>query len=458
MSKSRRKKNASEIIFWIIGIEMVIAAIVLAYFAIRYAAPIASQAMSLLGKNNEQSQSVTTSSQAQSETLTDRVQTESVQQTQAAKTDSLDLQQSSEAKNDTENALSNGAVGEVRLVAAGDNLMHRSSTLSAKQADGSYDFTNNFVHMASIFQPADIAALSQDTVIGGESLGLSSSDGIFNTVTELAGGLSEAGIDIVLAANNHILDEGKTGVDNMLAAFNDYPEITLLGLNESEPQKYSPVYFKKNNITFALINYTNSTNENEALDGQNYLLNMYGQEWLSDVLSQAREYADFIIAFPYWGENNSLEITDDELSQAQFLADNGVDLIIGNGPHVVEPAKWITAENGDQTLVYYSLGNFQSIQNKLENMLGGLASVTITKTADKTQITACDLDFVVTHYEQQSADDYYDVVTSYPLEDYTEELAQRHSIKESAEPNFTKASLDGLSSSILSKSDLNLPY
>ena len=39
-----------------------------------------------------------------------------------------------------------------------------------------------------------------------------------------------------------------------------------------------------------------------------------------------------------------MDYTQEQERQAQFLADNGVDLIIGSYPHVVEPVKWITAE------------------------------------------------------------------------------------------------------------------
>ena len=68
-----------------------------------------------------------------------------------------------------------------KLVAVGDNLMHRSCTLSAKNADGTYDFTKHFANMADIFKAADLAVISQDTVLGGIELGATSTEtGIFN--------------------------------------------------------------------------------------------------------------------------------------------------------------------------------------------------------------------------------------------------------------------------------------
>ena len=344
-----------------------------------------------------------------------------------------------------------------KLVAVGDNLMHRSCTLSAKNADGTYDFTKHFANMADIFKAADLAVISQDTVLGGIELGATSTEtGIFNTAVELADGMADAGINVVLAANNHIMDEGSAGLNTMMSYFSTkYPNITLLGVNNSREAKDEPVYVETNNIKIAMINYSYGSNQTADLDASPYLLNQYDEDWLADILKQAREEADFIIAFPFWGEQNSMEYTQEQERQAQFLADNGVDLIIGSYPHVVEPVKWITAENGDRTLVYYSLGNFQSIQNTVENMLGGQANITISKEEDGTHISDYSLDFVVTHYEQRESSEYYDIVTTYPLADYTSDLAARHGMSVSGNDEFDLASLQGLSSQILSKCDLD---
>ena len=344
-----------------------------------------------------------------------------------------------------------------KLVAVGDNLMHRSCTLSAKNADGTYDFTKHFANMADIFKAADLAVISQDTVLGGIELGATSTEtGIFNTAVELADGMADAGINVVLAANNHIMDEGSAGLNTMMSYFSTkYPNITLLGVNNSREAKDEPVYVETNNIKIAMINYSYGSNQTADLDASPYLLSQYDEDWLADILKQAREEADFIIAFPFWGEQNSMDYTQEQERQAQFLADNGVDLIIGSYPHVVEPVKWITAENGDRTLVYYSLGNFQSIQNTVENMLGGQANITISKEEDGTHISDYSLDFVVTHYEQRESSEYYDIVTTYPLADYTSDLAARHGMSVSGNDEFDLASLQGLSSQILSKCDLD---
>ena len=437
MSKSRKKKKDSfKIIYMILGIEILVTVAVIGYFGYHYGSILLAGFKSAKASISSQTpvqdpgypidvdgQAPTNQVQADTEVVTEEV----FKPTSA------------------------------KLVAVGDNLMHRSCTLSAKNADGTYDFTKHFANMADIFKAADLAVISQDTVLGGIELGATSTEtGIFNTAVELADGMADAGINVVLAANNHIMDEGSAGLNTMMSYFSTkYPNITLLGVNNSREAKDEPVYVETNNIKIAMINYSYGSNQTADLDASPYLLNQYDEDWLSDILKQAREEADFIIAFPFWGEQNSMDYTQEQERQAQFLADNGVDLIIGSYPHVVEPVKWITAENGDRTLVYYSLGNFQSIQNTVENMLGGQANVTISKEEDGTHISDYSLDFVVTHYEQRESSEYYDIVTTYPLADYTSDLAARHGMSVSGNEEFNLASLQGLSSQILSKCDLD---
>ena len=71
---------------------------------------------------------------------------------------------------------------------------------------------------------------------------------------ELADGMADAGINVVLAANNHIMDEGSAGLNTMMSYFSTkYPNITLLGVNNSREAKDEPVYVETNNIKIAMI-------------------------------------------------------------------------------------------------------------------------------------------------------------------------------------------------------------
>lgn len=68
------------------------------------------------------------------------------------------------------------------------------------------------------------------------------------------------------------------------------------------------------------------------------------------------------------------------------MTEAGADIIIGTHPHVVEPVEWITAENGNESLCYYSLGNYVSTQKNALSMLEGMAWLTFHVAEDGVSI------------------------------------------------------------------------
>ncbi|MDR2151786.1 MAG: CapA family protein, partial [Helicobacteraceae bacterium] len=112
---------------------------------------------------------------------------------------------------------------------------------------------------------------------------------------------------------------------------------------------------------------------------------------------------------------------------AQFLADRKVDLVIGHHPHVLQTARWIEREDGGKTLVYFSLGNFISSQNKKPRTLGGMAKIILTLRGNKIAYESAELLGLVAHYEKG-----YKNFKVYPLNDYDDDLAKRHAL--SAKP------------------------
>jgi poly-gamma-glutamate synthesis protein (capsule biosynthesis protein) len=150
------------------------------------------------------------------------------------------------------------------------------------------------------------------------------------------------------------------------------------------------------------------------------------KEKITQDLTEARENADFVIVFPHWGTEYSFEVSDYQEEYTQLFLEMGVDLVIGCHPHVIQPVEWVTdEETGRKMLVYYSLGNFISHQIDLENLLGGLAEVTIEKKDGKTEITSAKFVPIVCHYQRNESGNFdFDV---YKLGDYTDELASTHS-------------------------------
>lgn len=314
----------------------------------------------------------------------------------------------------------------VNLVAVGDMLLHGGIHNSALQPDGTYDYTHVFAHTKDRIQAADIAVANQEIILGGTELGISSYP-VFNSTQEYGDYLADAGFNVILHASNHTLDAGFKGVDNTINFWKTkHPDVTFLGINESEQASTEIKVVEVEGIKIAMLNYTYGLNGFNLPADKPYLVNLMDEEHKPSIekdLKKARELADFVIVYPHWGSEYVLDKTNEQLKWAQFFADNGADLIIGTHPHVIEPVEWITAADGREVLVYYSLGNFISIQYYHYAMLGGFAEVTITKDEIGTYISNHDMDFVVTHYTAGRTE-----MTTYFLSDYTDELASRHAI------------------------------
>ena len=313
---------------------------------------------------------------------------------------------------------------EITLVMVGDILLHTPVAESARTEEGGYDFSAVFAQMQEDIQAADLALVNQEVIIGGQELKITGYPR-FNAPYELGDALSEAGFDVILHATNHTLDKGKSGVVNCLTFWQEnYPEKAVLGLHGSEEDQESIYVYEQDGIRIAILNYTYGTNGIAMPEDMPYAVDLLKKERVVGDLERARELADFVIVCPHWGTEYRLEETAKQKEWAQLFADNGADLVMGTHPHVIEPVKWV-----DDTLVYYSLGNFvnwtsESGEGIANRMVGGMAQVTIGLDENGDAVIK---DYgvmpLVCHLEKG-----FGGVTVYPLEEYTEELALRNEI------------------------------
>lgn len=329
----------------------------------------------------------------------------------------------------------------VHLVAVGDNLMHMPLSTSGLQADGSYNYDYNFSQVTSMIQAADIAIINQETVIGGNELGIQTYP-CFNGRTEMADAIVKAGFDVVLGANNHILDQGANALLHMIHYFHsNYPQIVLLGIHESWETRDEIPVIDCNGIRIAMLNYTDILNSTYYYSGNEYLTDYLDYERLGALIQNAKAISDFVVVFPHWGTEYNLGIDQKQLEETAFLAEQGVDLVIGAHPHVVEPLKYMDRPDGGKMLVYYSLGNFQSIQAKEMTLIEGMADVIICKTEQGTYISDFNMQFLANDYRINNPNaevslGSIDSVTTYPWELYSRELAATSAVY-LVNPNFS---------------------
>lgn len=340
------------------------------------------------------------------------------------------------AVNEESTAAEKGENARVTLLATGDNLIHNTLISAGEQSDGTLNYDSLYANIKPEIEKFDIAVIDQETVLGGSAFEYSGYP-TFNTPWEVGEAAIKAGFDVFNCATNHTMDKGWGGIENELAFFADKKEAVALGINSNEDDYNKITYYEKNGITFAMLNYTYGTNGIPLPDDKPWCVNLLDKEKVTKDLKEAREHADFVIVFPHWGTEYSFEVSDYQEEYTKLFSDMGVDLVIGCHPHVIEPVKWVTNEStGKKMLVYYSLGNFISHQIDLENLLGGMAEVTIEKKDGKTEITSAEFVPVVCHYNRDENGKF--AFNVYKLGDYNDDLANTHSQSGGTVAYFTK--------------------
>ncbi len=282
---------------------------------------------------------------------------------------------------------------KVSMVMVGDNLIHSSIYNEANRNanyDG-YDFKPMITMIKDKVKGYDLAYYNQETILGGSEIGLSDYP-TFNSPYEAGDAMLDAGFNIVSLATNHTIDRGEKAVLNSCEYWETKSDVLTAGSYCSEEDRNEVKVMEKNNITYTMLNYTYGTNGIAIPSGKDYLVNVWPMDYNADYgvgyeafketvredIERVRDKVDVLIVAMHWGVEYTHTPTKYQKDAAEFLASLGVDIVIGTHPHVVQPVEWI-----DDTIVFYSLGNFISAQEQSDNynkMVGLMSSLDITKT------------------------------------------------------------------------------
>ena len=313
----------------------------------------------------------------------------------------------------------------VSLVMVGDNLIHSSIYKDANRLAGGganqYDFKPIIEYIKEKVQNYDLAYYNQETVLGGSALGVSDYP-TFNSPQEAGDAMLDAGFNIVSLATNHTMDRGEKAVLASLEYWKEHEDEALaVGAYSSEEERNKVQIREKNGIKYAMLSYTYGTNGIPVPKGKDYLVNVWPtnlnindpnrdkeyqayKEQVKKDIEAVRDQVDVLLVAMHWGVEYTHNPTEYEKDSAKFLAENGVNIVIGAHPHVIQPVEWI-----DDTLVIYSLGNFVSAQLQDQNynkMVGLMTSVNITKTVKngKTEIKIDDVknELIFTYYNKNT--------------------------------------------------------
>lgn len=298
---------------------------------------------------------------------------------------------------------------KVNLLFAGDIMQHEAQFNAARRADGTYSFSSNYRYIKDFIGSADIAVGNLETPVGKSGF---SGYPSFCAPDSFLYAATDAGFDVMLFANNHCLDKGKSTALYTLDLM-DSIGIRHCGVYRDANDRKSryPLIINKNGVNVAILNYTYGTNGREVPAPM--IVNLIDKEIIKrDIIDAKFKNPDIIIACMHWGDEY-VSLPPQRIKElADWLLEQGVDHIIGNHPHVIQPMELrFDEEECNYNAVVYSTGNLLSNMSLRRTDGGAMIGMELTKILNYTRVSS--LGYMLTWIAPKEADGRRDF-TIYP--------------------------------------------
>lgn len=336
----------------------------------------------------------------------------------------------------------------IEFLAVGDNIAHQAIRESGMQEDGVWNYDHVYQYVKEDVEAADLALVTQETVFVEDRNQVSGYPS-FGTPPEFGDALVNTGFDVVAHATNHIMDKGTKSIEYTMDWWKDnHPETEILGIHESKEAAEEISVIKCKKLKLAMLNYTYGLNGIELPSDKQYLVDVFDEDKAREDIKKAKELADVVIAVMHVGVEYDMDVDEETQQWVDIFLEEGVDIVIGSHPHVVRTMETLTGEDGHKMLVYYSLGNFTSTQNDLPSLLGAMAKITIRKDMKTGEIQIPEHEFVplLMYYDRENP-----AAAIYKLEDYPDDLIEKHSVYQANPGKFSKEYYETLFEEIKSK-------
>lgn len=269
------------------------------------------------------------------------------------------------------------------IIFVGDAMQHQAQLDQARSVAGGkgYDYSDCFTLIAPVITAADYSVCNLEVPLGGgpDYTGYP----CFSAPDSYAKALKDAGFDMFLTANNHCLDRRDRGARRTLVALDSLGVDHIGTYKDSADREFKIPYIKDiNGIKVGFLNYTYGTNGIEPREGVEVAL--IDRARIAKEIRATREAgAEIMVVAMHWGVEYVLLPVAAQKSLANFLVDEGVDLVIGGHPHVIQPMEVVRNEKENKdVLVVYSLGNFISNMKTTDTRGGALVKVRIERDSD----------------------------------------------------------------------------
>lgn len=242
----------------------------------------------------------------------------------------------------------------IKMSAVGDILCSQTMLDDAyDDQTKTYDFSHMFRNVSGFINNADIVMGTMET--GITEVGYNDK----NAPLEFAKAVKNSGVNLVTISHNHSLDNGVNG----LKETRDNLESIGFDVVGDKLEEAQAVLIKEvKNTKIAFLTYTCFLdNEAQRTKEEKNCVNMYSEEQAKQDIEFAKENgAEYICVLIHWGDAISETVTDEQKEIADFLVDNGVDLILGSHPSVVQPMEVRKNADGENVFIAYSIGTYIS--------------------------------------------------------------------------------------------------
>lgn len=273
----------------------------------------------------------------------------------------------------------------IKLCVIGDIMCHNTQFKDALNSSNTYDFSYVFSEIEPYFKNNDLNIGNLETTFAGSSRAYSGYP-TFNAPEALATDLKELGINVLSTANNHCMDTGYKGLVNTLDTL-DSKGLEHMGTYRTEEESNSILIKDINGIKIAFLSYTYGTNGIPVPSNKSFSVNLINKEKILEDIQKAKDNnVDLICTNMHWGVEYLDSPNSEQKELANFLFVNGVDIILGSHPHVLEKMEKVNVTTTDgknkDCFVIYSLGNFVSGQVKTNTRTSIILNLSITKKTD----------------------------------------------------------------------------
>ncbi len=266
-----------------------------------------------------------------------------------------------------------------KFTVVGDIMLHQwQMDFAYDKGTKTYDFYKSFDAIDKYLKDADYTIGNLETVFAGNERGFSDFP-MFNALDEFGKGIKDAGFDFLTTANNHSNDKGTKGILRTIEVLDELG-IDHVGTYKSAEER-DKVFIKEiNGMKFAFLSFTYGTNGLPLEKGKPYLANIMSESLIQSDIARAKlENPDFIVVMPHMGNEYELYPKQVFKNWIQLMCDAGADIVLASHPHVLQPIETMTASDGRECFVIYSLGNFISSQRTTPRDAGVILELNFEK-------------------------------------------------------------------------------